>query len=65
MKNLKLILHLVPTQNLNFLFFDTGLLLPRIRAPLATFKAVLIAVDMPMALQVLTCFLGGSQNNSE
>ena len=28
------------------LFFDTDLLSPRIQAPLATFKAVLIALDM-------------------
>ena len=28
---------------LDFLFFDTGLLFPRIRAPRATFKDVLIA----------------------
>ena len=33
------------------LFFDTGLLFPRIRAPPATFKAVLIAADMTKALQ--------------
>ena len=42
----------------DFLFFDTGLLLPRIQAPLATFKAVLMAVNMTKELQTKcnTCF---------
>ena len=35
-------LYLVPTQHLNWLFFDTDLLLHGIRAPGASFKAVLI-----------------------
>ena len=42
----------------DFLFFDTGLLLPRIQAPQATFKAVLMAVNMTKELQTKcnTCF---------
>ena len=48
----------LPTQNIICLFFDTGGLFPRIWAPLATFKAVLIAVDMTKAPQTKckTCF---------
>ena len=42
------------------LFFDTGLLSPRIWGAWATFKAVLTAVDMKQALQTKckTCFEG-------
>ena len=35
-----------PIFKILFLFFDTGLLFPRIWATLATFKAGLMAVDM-------------------
>ena len=37
---------LVPFPKLHFLFFDSDQLFPRIRAPEATFKVVLIAVYM-------------------
>ena len=48
---MKQILHLVPLPKFYYLFFDTGLLFPRIRATRATFKAVLMAADMTKAVQ--------------
>lgn len=38
---------------IQFLFLDTGLLFPRIWAPRANFKAVLMSGDMTKALQTL------------
>ena len=58
---MKLILQLVPTKKIILLFFDFGLLFSPGFEPLsATFKAVLIAVDMTKALQTKckTCFGG-------
>ena len=56
------ILYLVPSQNLDFCFFDTGPLLADIRATWATFtlKGVLIPVGMPEAFQTKCeiCFGG-------
>ena len=52
---MKQILHLVPFQNLIFLFFDSDLLFPRIRASQASFKAVLIAVYMTYGLMIDDC----------
>ena len=49
-----------PIPKLIFLFFDSDLLFPRIRASQASFKAVLIAVYMTNGLQTKckTCFGG-------
>ena len=49
-----------PIPKFYFLFFDSDLLFPRIRASQASFKAVLIAVYMTNGLQTKckTCFGG-------
>ena len=60
-KWVKLIFRLVPFPKFYFLFFDTGLLFPRIRAPRASFKAVLMAVYITtktLQTKCKTCFGG-------